>query len=132
MLKQDLGRYGQGAKQGPECGMPRVLQLMDVETFRKPALVEYGHAGAEPHHREQIVRDEQQPGSFFRGDLVQQCQNFYLGGGVKGAGGLVGDKEGGAMKQGQRQSAALRLADADLTGPAFEEGGIGWQLNAAE
>jgi len=88
--------------------------------------VEDGDAVAEGGDGEQVVGYIEDAHAELTVEASEECEDLGLGDGVQGAGGFIGDEQGGPMEDGHGDDDALGLADAELGGAAAEKvGGVG-------
>ena len=83
--------------------------------------VEDGDAVAEGGDGEQVVGYIEDAHTELTVEASEEGEDFGLGDGVEGAGGFIGDEQGGTMEDGHGDDDALGLADAELGGAAAEK-----------
>src|SRR6266849_5524292 len=94
--------------------------------------VQDGDAMAERGDGEEIVGDIKDTHAEFAVELGEETEDFGLGDGVQGAGGLIGDEQGRTVEDGHGDDDALGLTDAELPGAAAEKFGVVGETHAGE
>ena len=78
-----------------------MFELGNGQAFDNGTGMKHGQSVANLQNREQIVGDIEDGGPEAAVQVTQQADDLGLRDRIKGAGGLVGDQDGGPMEQGQ-------------------------------
>src|SRR5712691_12346182 len=78
------------------------------------------------------MRDIQDSHFQFTVELRKQAQDFRLGDGVQGAGGLIGNEERRPVQDSHGDDDALGLADAQLGRPTTQKITVVWEADVRE
>src|SRR5947209_12786447 len=91
-------------------------------TFENLACMQNCDAMTKRRNRQQIMRDVKDSHPKLTAELGKQAENFRLGDGIQGAGGLISNQQRRAVEDGHGNDDSLSLPDTKLRGIAPEEG----------
>ena len=121
-MGREDGEAGEGGDEPLRVGvLGGAEDLGGRAAFNDFAGVEDGDAMTKGGDGQEVVGYIKDAHAEFAIEAGEEAEDFGLGDGVEGTGGLIGDEQGRTVKDGHGDDDALGLADAELRGTAAEK-----------